>query len=89
LILTKIVKLTPMLLPGGKSRYLALRETTAGRWAAAEAANNARMQMTSSAGDISSRPAANYSGSRDGDCGREKSDGGEAEPLLLQSAGES
>jgi hypothetical protein len=45
--------------------------------------------MTSNAGDISSRPAANYSGSRDGDCGREKSDGGEAEPLLLQSAGES
>jgi hypothetical protein len=77
-----------MLLPGGKSRYLALRETTAGRWEAAEAAN-AKVQMTSNAGDISSRPAANYSGSRDGDCGREKSDGGEAEPLLLQSAGES
>jgi hypothetical protein len=61
-----------MLLPGGKSRYLALRETTAGRWAAAEAANNARVQMTSNAADISSRPAANYSGSRDTDCGRKK-----------------
>lgn len=66
-----MIKLTPMLLPGGKSRYLAFRETTAGRWAAAEAAN-AKVQMTSNAGDISSRPAANYSRSHDADCGGKK-----------------